>query len=62
MQTVTSLLVKLVFAKHEAAQTSSLQTVVCSTAIMYDLDVHFLCLDFSNAFDTPTRNLILRSI
>ena len=34
----------------------------CSTAIMYDLDVHFLCLDLSKAFDTPTRDLILRSI
>ena len=29
---------------------------------MYDLDVHFLCLDLSTAFDTPTRDLILRSI
>ena len=29
---------------------------------MYDLDVHFLCLDLSKAFDIPTRDLILRSI
>ena len=36
--------------------------LLCSTAIMYDLDVHFLCLDLSKAFDTPTRDLILKSI
>ena len=36
--------------------------LLCSTAIMYDVDVHFLCLDLSKAFDTPTRDLILESI
>ena len=33
-----------------------------STAIMYDVDVHFLCLDLSKAFYTPTRDPILESI
>ena len=36
--------------------------LLCSTTIMYDLDVHFLCLDLIKAFDTTTRDLILRSI
>ena len=36
--------------------------LLCSTAIMYEVDVHFLCLDLSRAFDTPTRDLILESI
>ena len=36
--------------------------LLCSTAIMYDVDVHFLCLDLSKAFDTPTRDLILEFI
>ena len=42
----------IIFAKH----------LLCSTAIMYEVDVHFLCLDLSMAFDTPTRDLILESI
>ena len=29
---------------------------------MYDVDVHFLCLNLSKAFDVPTRDLILQSI
>ena len=36
--------------------------LLCSTVIMYDLDVHLLCLDLSKAFDTPTRDLIVKSI
>ncbi len=36
--------------------------LLCSTAIMYDVDVHFLRLDLTKAFDTPTRDLILKSI
>ena len=45
-------IVKLVFAK----------CLLYSTAIMYDLDVHFLCLDPSKAFDTPTSDLILKPV
>ena len=29
---------------------------------MYDVDVHFLCLNLSKAFNVPTRDLILQSI
>ena len=29
---------------------------------MYDLDVHFLCSDLSKAFDTPAKDLMLKSI
>ena len=29
---------------------------------MYDLDVHFLCLNPSKTFDTPARDLMLKSI
>ena len=52
MQKATSLLVKLVFAK----------CLLYSTAIMYDLDVHFLCLDPSKTFKTPTSDLILKPV
>ena len=36
--------------------------LLCSTAIIYNIPMHFLCLDLSKAFDTPTRDLILESI
>ena len=36
--------------------------LLCSTTIMYDADVHHLCLNLSKAFDAPTRDLILQSI
>ena len=36
--------------------------IICSLAQLTSLEAHFLCLDLSKAFDTPSRRLILDSL
>ena len=36
--------------------------LICSMALLTDMEFHFLCLDLSRAFDTPSREMILESL
>ena len=36
--------------------------LICSMALLTDMEFHFLCLDLSRAFDTPSRETILESL
>ena len=36
--------------------------LICLVALLTDMEFHFLCLDLSQAFDTPSRETILESL
>ena len=47
---------------HSCADIIFAKRMICSMALLTDMEFHFLCLDLSRAFDTPSRETILESL